>query len=77
MVLGGVFMLGKDIVVFSNMLGKVAQCFFIAALTLSFFHAEFIALGFQLDLIILWISVALSLAAMIGYAIRAVKTLKK
>ena len=39
MVLGGVFMLRNDVVVYSNMLGKLAQCSFILALTLSFFHA--------------------------------------
>ena len=77
MVLGGMFMLGKDVVVYSNMMGKVAQCFFIAALTLSFFHAEFAAISFQLDIIILWISVVLTLLALVGYALRAVKTLKK
>jgi len=76
MVLGGVFMLKKDVVVYSNMLGKVAMCFFILALTLSFFHAEFTALGTRWDSIVLWIAVALTLAALIDYTLAAIRTLK-
>jgi len=77
MVLGGYFMLKKGVVVYSNMAGKVAQCFFILALTLSFFHAEFAALDTRVDLIVLWLSVALTLFAMFDYARAAVRTLKK
>ena len=76
MVLGGVFMLRNDVVVYSNMLGKLAQCCFILALTLSFFHAEFLAWGFPLDRIILWISVGMTICALIDYAVGAVKTLR-
>ena len=76
MVLGGVFMLRNDVVVYSNMLGKLAQCSFILALTLSFFHAEFLAWGFPLDRIILWISVGMTICALIDYAVGAVKTLR-
>ena len=76
LVLGGVFMLRNDVVVYSNMLGKLAQCCFILALTLSFFHAEFLAWGFPLDRIILWISVGMTICALIDYAVGAVKTLR-
>ena len=76
MVLGGVFMLRNDVVVYSNMLGKLAQCCFILALTLSFFHAEFLAWGFPLDRIILWISVGMTICALIDYAVGAVKALR-
>ena len=76
MVLGGVFMLRNDVVVYSNMLGKLAQCCFILALTLSFFHAEFLAWGFPLDRIILWVSVGMTICALIDYAAGAVKTLR-
>ena len=76
MVLGGYFMLKHDVVVYSNMAGKVAQCFFILALTLSFFHAEFMTLGVQVDLIVLWLSVALTIYALAAYALDAVKKLK-
>ena len=76
MVLGGVFMLRNDVVVYSNMLGKLAQCCFILALTLSFFHAEFLAWGFPLDRIILWVSVGMTICALIDYAAGAFKTLR-
>lgn len=76
MVLGGAFLLKRDIVVYSNMLGKVAQCSFILALVLSFFSAEFMAWGIRLDRIILWVSVALTLCALVDYAVGAVRKLK-
>lgn len=76
MVLGGAFMLKNDVVVYSNMLGKTAMCAFVAALVLSFFHAEFTALGVQVDIIILNIAVVLTILAMLNYAYQAFKTLK-
>ena len=76
MVLGGVFMLRNDVVVYSNLLGKLAQCSFILALTLSFYHAEFVAWGCPLDRIILWISVGMTLCALADYAVGAFKTLR-
>lgn len=76
MVIGGAFMLKNDVVVYSNMLGKTAMCFFVAALVLSFFHAEFVALGGQADSIVLYIAVTLTVLAMLNYACQAVKTLK-
>ena len=77
MVLGGVFMLSRDVVVYSNYVGKTAQVFFIASLVLSFFHDRLAAWGVQLDLIFLWATVALSLAALCIYAAGALRTLKK
>ena len=38
MLFGGMYMLSKGIVVYSNYWGKTAQVFFIASLLLSFFH---------------------------------------
>ena len=81
MLLGGLFMLSRDVVVYSNYVGKTAQVFFIASLLLSFFHpsleaAEFRVLGMTLDLLLLWITVALSLAALVVYAAGALRTLK-
>lgn len=76
MVFGAWFMLKNNVVVYSNMLGKVAMCAFVAALVLSFFHAEFIALGFPLDSIILYIAVALTLLALVGYTRAGIKTLQ-
>lgn len=76
MVLGGAFMLKRDVVVYSNMLGKTAQVAFIAALVLSFWHTEFQGLGVAVDAWVLWIAVALALAAMVDYAIGAWKQLR-
>ena len=81
MLLGGLFMLSRDVVVYSNYVGKTAQVFFIASLLLSFFHpsleaASFRVLGMTPDLLLLWITVALSLAALAVYAAGALRTLK-
>ena len=76
MVLGGVFMLRNDVVVYSNMLGKLAQCSFILALTLSFYHAEFVTWGVPLDRIVLWLSVVMTICALIDYSVGAFKTLR-
>ena len=82
MLFGGMFMLGKGVVVYSNYWGKTAQVFFIAALLLSFFHpsleaAAFRILGMTPDLVLLWISVALAFAALAVYAVGAAGQLKK
>ena len=77
MVLGGMFMLSKQVVVYSNLAGKAAMVFFIASLILSFFHEELKAWGTQLDIILLWITVGLALLAMCLYGVGVVKTLKE
>ena len=55
--------------------------FFILSLLLSFFHpsletSEFRIFGLTPDLLLLWITVALSLSALAVYAFSAAKTLK-
>ena len=82
MVLGGVFMLSKDVVVYSNYFGKAAQVGFIASLILSFFHDRFLEgnvmlWGMTPDIILLWITVALAVVAMGVYAAGAIKTINK
>ena len=82
MVLGGVFMLSKNVVVYSNYFGKAAQVSFIASLILSFFHEKFlegdiVLRGMTPDIILLWITVALAITAMMVYAAAAIKTIKK
>ena len=76
MLIGAAVMLHNDVVVYSNLLGKTAMCAFVAALVLSFYHAEFAALGFQLDSILLWISVVLTLAALVDYTAAGIRVLK-
>ena len=73
LVCGGLFMLSRDIVVYSNMVGKTAQAMFIVSLILSFFHEEFAAWGVRVDLIILWLTVALALTAMVIYIVTSAK----
>ncbi len=81
MLFGGMFMLSKDVVVYSNYWGKTAQVFFIASLLLSFFHPGLVKngvclFGMTIDLLLLWITVALAFAALAVYAAGAVKALK-
>ena len=76
MIIGSTFMLNKGIVVYSNYLGKAATVVFIAALILSFFHAELAQAGFPLDQILIWAAVILTLAALFCYALQAWKQLK-
>ena len=82
MVLGGVFMLSKGVVVYSNYFGKAAQVGFIASLILSFFHEKFVEgnvvlWGMTPDILLLWITVALAVVAMVIYAAGAIKTINK
>ena len=82
MVLGGVFMLSRDVVVYSNYFGKAAQVGFIASLVLSFFHNQFlegnvVLWGMTPDILLLWITVALAILAMGVYAAGAVRTIRK
>ena len=76
MVVGSVYMLGKGVVVYANYYGKTATVCFIASLILSFFHAELSAWGWPLDRYLLWISVGLSLLAMINYTCQAWKQIQ-
>ena len=77
MVIGGLFMLKKDVVVYSNYVGKAAQVCFIASLILAFFHEKLAEGGVQVDIILLWITVGLALCAMVVYGIEAVKTIRQ
>ena len=81
MVLGGVFMLSRDVVVYSNYFGKAAQVGFIASLILSFFHDRFlegniVLFGMTPDILLLWLTVALAIIAMAVYAAEAIKTIR-
>ena len=46
MIYGSSYMLAKDIVVYAHSWGKLAQCSFILALVLSFWHKDFTAMAF-------------------------------
>ncbi|MBR2855108.1 MAG: CDP-diacylglycerol--glycerol-3-phosphate 3-phosphatidyltransferase [Clostridia bacterium] len=77
MVIGGLFMLKNNVVVYSNYVGKAAQVCFILSLILAFFHDELAQWGVQLDIILLWITVGLALCAMVVYIIESARTIRK
>ena len=82
MVLGGMFMLSKGVVVYSNYFGKAAQVGFIASLVLSFFHKAFEEgnvklFGLTPDILLLWITVALAIVAMVVYGTQSIKKIKE
>ena len=81
MVIGSAVMLRYQIVVYSTMVGKVAQCMFIASLVAVYFHDWFAALCagwfMPLDLIVLWLSTALTLWALIIYVTRGARKVRE
>ena len=76
MIVGGVFMLHHDIVVYSNIRGKLAQFSFILALILSFWHSEFTHLPVPLDRVVLWVAVVLALVALVDYSVDSYRKLR-
>ena len=62
MIVGGVYMLHHDIVVYSNIRGKLAQFSFI--------------LPVPLDRVILWVAVILALVALVDYTVDSYKKLR-
>ena len=77
MIVGSMFMLGKGVVVYANYFGKAATVCFILSLILSFFHQELASWGVQLDVMLMWLSVALSIVAMGVYTFRAWRQVRK
>ena len=77
MIYGSSYMLHKNIVVYSNIWGKLAQCSFILALVLSFWHWEFEAIALPIDRIILWIAVVIAIIALVDYTRASLKTLRE
>ncbi len=76
MIWGSSYMLAHDVVVYANLWGKLAQCSFILALVLSFWHGDFSAMHFPIDRVFLWIAVAIALFALVDYARASIATLK-
>lgn len=77
MMAGGLLLLRNGIVVYSYMIGKVAQCVFVGALASTFFHAELLsllpALWMPLDEMLIWLAVGLTLCALVFYVQDSVK----
>lgn len=81
MVVGSAVMLRYQIVVYSTMAGKIAQCMFIASLVAVYFHDWFVQICagwfMPLDLLMMWTSIVLTLYALIIYVTRSVRVAKK
>ena len=77
MVIGSSKLLKSGVVVYASMIGKVAQCCFIASLVAVYFHEEIAALfsGWFIppDLMLMWLSVILTLCALVFYVNHGVK----
>jgi cardiolipin synthase len=80
LMLGGLLMLRRNIVVYSHFIGKAAHCLFIAGLTATFFHDWFarVCAGWAMtpDLILIWVGVACTLAALVFYMTDSLHKLK-
>ena len=77
MLLGGTLMLKRGFVVYAEMIGKVAQVAMLTGLILCFFEEKFTALGVPVHLIVLWLAVALTLAALVFYVRRALQWVRE
>lgn len=81
MVIGSAVMLRYQIVVYATLIGKAAQCMFIASLVAVYFHEWFVTLCSDWfmtpDLILLWLSIVLSLVALFIYVTRALRTARE
>ena len=77
MIYGSSYMLTHDVVVYANIWGKLAQCSFILALVLSFWHKDFTAMSFPIDRVCLWIAVVIAVVALVDYTLAALKTLRE
>ena len=76
MIYGSSYMLTHDVVVYANLWGKLAQCSFILALVLSFWHVDFAAMNFPVDRVCLWIAVVIAVIALVDYTLAALRTLR-
>ena len=76
MIYGSSYMLHKNIVVYSNIWGKLAQFSFILALVLSFWHSDFEAIALPIDRVILWIAVVIAVIALVDYTRASLRTLR-
>ncbi len=76
MIVGSSYMLNQGIVVYANMWGKLAQVSFIAALVLSFWHKDFLAMALPIDRVFLWLAVGIAIVALVDYTLASIKTLK-
>ena len=70
MIVGSYLMLKKkDIVTFASPIGKIAQTSFCISLGLTFFHTSFESMTVPWDMVTIWISLGLTLVAMVYYVV--------
>ena len=77
MIYGSSYMLHRNIVVQSNIWGKLAQCSFLLALLLSFWHSDFAAMPLPIDRVVLWIAVVIAIIALADYTRASLRTLRE
>ena len=81
MVIGSAVMLRLHVVVYATMVGKVAQCMFIASLVAVYFHEWFaqVCSGWLMtpDLMMVWMSILLTLLALAIYVTRCIRVIKQ
>ena len=78
LIIGGFIMLKKyKIVVYSNFYGKAGMVSFVISLILLFFHSHWVNLGIPLDIIFVWLSLALSVLSFCIYAVEAYKKTRR
>ena len=74
MMIGGYLMLRRKVVVYSRAIGKIAQFVIVLALLACFARAYFT--GFPLHLAMLWLGVALTIAALVYYTQACLKAIR-
>ena len=78
---GGALLLKRGMVVHSIMIGKVAHCVFIAGLVSTYFHDWFVqrcvSWPMTPDLMLIWLAVVLTLAAMVTYVVLSLRAARK
>lgn len=67
LMIGGILLLKRNLVVYSQRIGKIAQFVTVVALILCFFHKQFNAWGYPVHLYVLWTSVGLAILSFIFY----------
>ncbi len=67
LMIGGILLLKRNLVVYSQRIGKIAQFVTVLALILCFFHKQFNAWGYPIHLYVLWTSVGLAILSFIFY----------
>ncbi len=81
MVIGSSKLLKNGVVVYASMIGKIAQCCFIASLVSVYFHdwfaTQFASWPMTPDLMLMWVAVVLTLCALVFYVRQGVRVARE